>query len=297
MWDLLGAAMVAAGAWLIYTVLVKKFPQLKLIDLSTLAKERHAEVKARIMRDRFDRSLGRLQSKTSGAWGRAVERLRGLYDKAHGSLKEMESGIDRRTPRTPQETEDRFLSEVARADRLREDGLFEEAERLLIGLLKRDPKRADVYRGLADIYIAQRLYDQAAETLEFLLRLDANDDRAAGRLGEVEAQRGNWQKAEERYLEAAGMAPATTGYRAELGRVYLATGQGSKAVEQFRTVLQAEPHNPKYLDYFLEACLLVGDAESAAQALEGLAAVNPDNAKLEEFRGRIAALRQPQRTD
>ena len=58
MWTVLGIILIAAGAALIYSVLVKKFPQLKLIDLSTLAKERHAEVKTRIMKNRFDRGLG-----------------------------------------------------------------------------------------------------------------------------------------------------------------------------------------------------------------------------------------------
>ncbi|MGH9593790.1 MAG: hypothetical protein ACRD5L_11905, partial [Bryobacteraceae bacterium] len=60
--------------------------------------------------------------------------------------------------------------------------------------------------------------------------------------------------------------------------------------EQFRTALQSEPHNPKYLDYFLEASILVGDPDAAREALAALEDVNPGNAKLGEFRARIEAM-------
>ena len=143
---------------------------------------------------------------------------------------------------------------------------------------------------MAELFLARKQPDQAAEILEFLLRLRADDDRALGRLGQIEATRGNFQEAEARYLRSIEIASNGTGYRAELGRVYLTAGDGRKAVEQFRIALQAEPHHPKYLDYFLEASILVGDADAAHEALTALEEVNPENAKLGEFRSRIEAM-------
>lgn len=309
MWTILGVILIAAGAALIYGVLVKKFPQLKLIDLSTLAKERHAEVKTRIMKNRFDRSLGAIQDKTSEAVGKASSGVRSLFERAYGSLKRKEALLDGpRRPRgmsaAPAKGEPvsggkatAFMAPapgpggvLEAAESARKQAHYEDAERLYIEVLKADAKNVDAYRGLADLYIDQKLYDQAAETLEFLLRLTGDDDRALSRLGQVEASRGNFEQAEARYLRSIEVSANATAYRAELGKVYLAAGDAKRAYEQFRSALHAEPHNPKYLDYFLEASILVGDPVVARAALGALEEVNPENAKLEEFRTRIEGL-------
>mgnify|MGYP000617858992 CR=1 FL=1 len=299
MWNLIGFILLATGAWLVYGVLVKKFPQLKLIDLSTLAKERHAEVKARIMRTRFDRGLGEVRDKTATAVGRAASGIRGVFERAYGSLRRMESKMEARAvmeartvpaakivPKTPAATAD-IPTDLESAERARREARYEEAERAYIAALKEDAKNIDAYRGLSDLYIDQKLYDQAAETLEFLLRLTGDDDRALGRLGLVEVSRGNFERAEARYLRSIEISANATSYRAELGKVYLAAGDVPRAYEQFRAVLQEEPHNPKYLDYFLEASILVSDPDAARGALGALEEVNPENAKLEEFRKRV----------
>lgn len=311
MWTVFGIICIAAGAALIYSVLVKKFPQLKLIDLSTLAKERHAEVKTRIMKNRFDRGLGAIKGKTDDAVGKASSSVKGLFERAYGSLKRKEAMLDGgRRKNAPARGGSAFGGKAAGAPRVpapetlptdvaesldaaegaRKQERYEEAEKRYIDVLKTDAKNVDAYRGLADLYIDQKLYDQAAETLEFLLRLTGDDDRALGRLGQVEASRGNFEQAEARYLRSIEVSANATAYRAELGKVYLAAGDSKRAFQQFRTALHAEPHNPKYLDYFLEASILVGDPDAARGALGALEEVNPENAKLEEFRTRIEAM-------
>lgn len=298
MWNVLGIILIAAGGLLIYSVLVKKFPQLKLIDLSTLAKERHAEVKTRIIKNRFDRGLGAIQDKTATAVDKASSSVKGVFERAYGSLKRMESRMDggRRKPAKPTRIATHATlmpdapSGLETAEQARKEARYEDAEKAYIEVLKADAKDVDAYRGLADLYIEQKLYDQAAETLEFLLRLTGDDDRALGRLGQVEASRGNFEQAEARYLRSIELSANATAYRAELGKVYLAAGDAKRAFEQFRAALHSEPHNPKYLDYFLEASILVGDPEAARGALGALEEVNPENAKLEEFRTRIEAM-------
>ena len=291
MWNIIGIILVLAGVVLIWSVLVKKFPQLKLIDLSTMAKERHAEVKARIMQARFDRSLGAVTAKTADVTSKASGKVKGLYERAYGSLKKMEAKMDggRKAAARPAEPVDSGAA-LDEAQKARSEERYEDAERMYIEVLKSDPKNADAYRGLAELFIDQKLYDQAAETLEFLLRLTGDDDRALGRLGQVEASRGNFQEAEARYLRSIEISANAGAYRADLGRVYLAAGEAKKAQEQFRTALQSEPHHPKYLDYFLEASILVGDPDSAREALGALEEVNPENAKLADFRSRIEAM-------
>jgi tetratricopeptide (TPR) repeat protein len=171
MWNIIGIIFVLAGLALIWSVLVKKFPQLKLIDLSTMAKERHAEVKARIMKARFDRSLGAVAGKTAEVTNKASGRVKGLYEKAYGSLKKMEARMDggRKPAVRPAQAAD-VAAGLDEAQKARQEERYEDAERMYIELLKQDAKNADAYRGLAELFIDQKLYDQAAETLEFLLR-------------------------------------------------------------------------------------------------------------------------------
>lgn len=286
MWNVIGILLILAGIALVWSVLVKKFPQLKLIDLSTMAKERHAELKARLMKDRFDRGIGAIAGKTADVTAKATGRMKGMYERAYGSLKKIEARMDGGAKPSAVDA----AATLEEAQRALQAGRYEEAERTFIELLRRDGKDVDAYRGLAELYIDQKLYDQAAETLEFLLRLTGDDGRALGRLGQVEASRGNFPQAEARYLRSIDLASDATSYRADLGRIYLASGEARKSQEQFRMALQAEPHNPKYLDYFLEASILVGDPDSAQEALGALREVNPENAKLEEFRARIEAM-------
>ena len=294
MWTWIGIACVAVGIVLIWSVLVKKFPQLKLIDLSTLAKERHAQVKARIMHERFDRSMGAWRSKTAALTGAVSGGISGFYRGLHGRLKQLERTIDREKPLSPDELAARIaaLVDEAAADAVAER--YGMAEERYIEILRVEPKHAEAYRGLSDVYVAQKQYDQARQTLEYLLSLDAEDERAIGRLGALEAIAGNYEAAEARYLASIGLAADPALYRAELGELYLAAGEAGKAHEQFRLALQAEPYNPRYLDYFIETSILIGDAKSADEAFEVLETANPENQKLADFRERIDAMRQPE---
>ncbi len=292
MWTLIAIGSIVVGVWLVYTVMVKKFPQLKLIDLSTLAKERHAEVKTRIIRDRFNRSMGALSSKTSAVFGGLRSRMKRAYERMEGRLKQMEKNIDRQKAMEPEEVQARIGRLLHEAETLIRQDHLEEAEAGYIEVLRLDSKHVEAYRGLADLYVARKMYEQAKETLEYLVRINAEDDRAFGRLGDVEALLGDYQGAEARYLKSITLASDPALYRVELGRLYFAAEEPMKAFEQFRMALEIEPYNPKYLDYFLETSILIGDVKSAQDALEVLETANPENQKLADFRTRIERMRQ-----
>lgn len=293
MWNVIGIISVLAGAYLIWSVVGRKFPQLKLIDLKTLTKERHAQVKSRIMKDRFDRSMGKISKRSasvaSGLRSKIGRKYHGLYDK----LKTMEAEAEVASPTEPGERDAKIARLLSSAKTVFEEGQAEDAESRYIEILRLDPHFIEAYRGLADVYIELKSYDQAKETLEFLLKLNKDDDRAFARLGAIEVFKGNFREAEERFLSSIALAGDVASYRAQLAKVYLQTGEEKKAWDEFRRVLVDEPYNPKYLDYFLEVSILIGDAESAAGALNALEAANPENAKLDAFRKRVEALQQP----
>jgi tetratricopeptide (TPR) repeat protein len=294
MWTALGIICLIGGLALIYTVMVKKFPQLKLIDLSTLAKERHAQVKSRIIQERFDRSMGKFQDKASAFGSGMFGKIRSAFERAHDRLRTMEKTIENQKPVPAEGREERLKKLLGEAQAGALEGRYDEAEGLYIEILRIEPKHAEAYRGLADLFIERKLFDQAKETLEFLVKLNSEDERAFERLGAIEALSGNYPSAEEQYLKSITLSANPATCRADLGQVYLQMDQPMKAHEQFRLVLQAEPYNPKYLDYFIETSILIGDAKSADEAFEVLETANPENQKLAEFRDRIDRLRQPE---
>ena len=300
-WTIFAILAVIVGLWLVWSVLIKKFPQLKLIDLSTLAGERHAQVKARIIHDRFDRALGGFGHKANSAAGRFLTRLGDGYARLRAKLKAIEKSFERNHPLTPEEREAKIaglLREARSNAQLERFGMAEEA---VIEALKLDPQRAEAYRVLADVYQSQKLYEQAKQTLEYLIRLDDRDETAYEKLGAVEAILGQWPEAETSYIQSIELSQLRQGsdgqaakpalIRTELGEVYLKMGDHHKALEQFRAALVDEPYNPRYLDYFLETAILLGDLTAAEESYAVLETVNPENQKLAEFRTRIDNLR------
>jgi tetratricopeptide (TPR) repeat protein len=291
MWNIVGIASLAVGILLIYSVLVKKFPQLKLIDLSTLAKERHAQVKTRIIKNRFDRSMGDLHSRSAAFFGSFGEGLRDSYRSVFRRLKALERGYEPTRRMTTEEISAAIPKLISEAEECARQGVYSEAEAKYIEALRFDDTNTDIYRGLADVYIDQKQYDQARETLEYVASLDAEDARAFEKLGTVEALSGRYREAEEQYIKSITLSSSPALIRAELGQVYLAMEDSMKAHEQFRLALESEPYHPKYLDYFLETSILIGDLDAAEGAFEVLETANPENQKLAEFRERIDQIR------
>ena len=217
-----------------------------------------------------------------------------VYERAHNRLRTMEKTIDRQKPIPTEGREERLTKLLGDAQAAALESRHEDAEGLYIEILRIEPKHSEAYRGLADLFIERKLLDQARETLEFLVKLNTDDERAFERLGAVEALSGNYPSAEEQYLKSITLSANPAACRADLAQVYLQMDEPMKAHEQFRLALQAEPYNPKYLDYFIETSILIGDAKSAEEAFEVLETANPENQKLADFRERIDGLRQPE---
>lgn len=291
-WIITAIIAILVGIALVWSVLIKKFPQLKLIDLSSLAKERHREVKTRIIRDRFERSLGTFGARANSMFGGLNGKLGSAFDRALTKLRMLERKVEEEKPLSADALAGRLttLLHDARSNAgLERYGMAEES---YIEILRLDPKHVEAYRGLAEVYIAQKQYEQAKETLEYLTHLHAEDDLAFERLGAVEVALGHLPEAEARFLQSIGLATNPSQVRTELGEAYLAMNEPKKAWEQFRQALLSEPYNPKYLDYFLETSILLGDAGAAEEAFVVLETANPENQKLSDFRSRIDALKE-----
>ena len=106
------------------------------------------------------------------------------------------------------------------------------------------------------MYLKNKKYDQARETLQFAVRLDGGDASVQMSLSELE----------------------------------MAQGNAETALEHARHAVDIRSKNPKYLDFYIEAALAAKVAEDAKRGIELLKEVNPENQKIGELEGKLGKL-------
>ena len=101
-----------------------------------------------------------------------------------------------------------------------------------------------------------RQFAQARETLEFALRLDAENASALMSMAELE----------------------------------IAQGFSDKALGHLRKATEIRQKNPKYLDAYIEAAFVVGAVSDVKKGIQRLKEGNPENQKIFAFEERLKQL-------
>lgn len=131
---------------------------------------------------------------------------------------------------------------------------FDLAEKTLVAIVTHDVKNVEAYEMLGRMYLSQKQYGEARESLEFLLTI----------------------------------VPKDASVLAAVGEAYEGEGNVKKAFEFYKKAKDASPNNPKYLDFFISAAIDAGDFHEAQTAIDHLREVNPENQKIGEFEILIA---------
>jgi len=254
----LGLFLIIAGAAAIIFVLFRRVPTVALIDVKTIPVDASAKKKEEIIADRIIRNLA-LKSKpflktVAHVWAWLRERFREL---AHRVFE-----LERRSEHLARKEWDaltastRMHAMAREADALVKEERYVEAEKKYIEALSIEQKNPKLYERLGRLYMRNKNYDQARDTLRFASRLSPNDASVVASLGEIAMAR-------EEYADA---------------------------ITYFQHVVSLRPRSPRYLDFLLEACIMGGNRVGAKEALAQLSAVNPENAKLAEFDKRIRGM-------
>ena len=104
-------------------------------------------------------------------------------------------------------------------------GRYDIAEQKLIAVVSHDPKHVEAYEALGRMYLSQGQFAEAKEAFEFLAKLSPKDPSVMIALREVHEALGDAREAYDYYLK---------------GRL-------------------ASPNNPKYLDFFIQSAIEVGE--------------------------------------
>lgn len=299
-------AIIALGALIAIVVIVsRQFPKLAAIDTKAIPTEQHDELKTKLIEQRFKRRL----TGFAGTAGKIVRPtaayLKTFFTTLYRNLLELEKRYRLRAKQAtfaaPEaraekaEIIERVLSEAKNAIASEE---FAVAEQKAIEAISVDPRSVAAYRLLATIYLAQKDYEHAHETLMFIIeRLKVEDDELYAELGIVATGEGKLDEAKRDFEKSIVINGHVAQHYLDLSQVQLSLGDAVAAFESCRHAVELEPNNPKFLDALVHASIVAGKREWAEETLNKLRTVNPENQKLAELASRVDAMpTTPRRT-
>ncbi len=278
--------VIVSAAGIVF-ILVRKFPQIALINIETISKEREAKIKDELLLQRLRRRRARIAEKFSAVLQPFWKLLRYGFLQLQAYAQELERKHRTKKVKQGAESGGSVKSLLSEAQDFLEKEEFEKAEGKFIEVIRLDNKNVEAYRGLGDLYVARRDYQHAKETLEFLIKLGKADSKIYANLGTVAREEGNLEEAKADLLQSIAMESRLAGAFVDLGLVYQSLGEHEKATEALIRAVEIESANPRNLDLLLEESIIIGNKNLAEDTFVRLREANPENQKLKEFRKRI----------
>ena len=257
-WIAYGVAIIALGVTLF--LIARHWKEIRLLDPQSIKEERQKQEREKLITRRFERvsaeqlaalhRFGRtLARKTKESYKRTEERLQS-FDNLYKKVKSPFSAM------APSQRE-RIKTLLTEARSLIRDLKWADAERRLLEALALDQRQIDAYRLLGTLYLRQKLYPQARETYEFLVKTRKADDATYAGLAEIAKAEGNFQIAEAMLQKAADASPRQPHRQAELAAFFLERGNAAKAWPHAKRASELEPGSAKYLEQSLETVILL----------------------------------------
>ncbi|MBI2436604.1 MAG: tetratricopeptide repeat protein [Candidatus Magasanikbacteria bacterium] len=295
MFSILPFILIAGSFGVIVYIIVKKYPQLLLLDVGTLPEVQESKKKDEIIRKKAEIQTEKSYKKFGAMLEPFIHVLKviqlkfrilvgNIYRKSlheHTSIAKQVTHIEK----IQKIEESSHLVVQAHQDAEQED--FVTAEKKYLAAIKQNPKNKDAYKGLAQVYFEQEQTDEAKEIYKFILQLDDQDEEVYLKLGEIAEEQGKLEEAVEYYQQVVLINPNNPQRFVLLFDLLFELTQYETALEAIEQALELEPQNPKYLDKFIETSILLRRKDLAEIGYRDLRMINPDNQKLVSFEERI----------
>jgi tetratricopeptide (TPR) repeat protein len=273
--------LIAFG--IIAFILFRKFPKLKTLDVSTVPAARRAEVRDRILMERMKRSSekGRKIIKKSATpvfkiFGVVAKKVfKKVYDLENKYKKEAENKI----PLKAGDLNNKIKNLFVEASTAAKDEKFQEAEKIYIEIIGLDPRSLDAYKGLTDVYIEMKEYQQAVQTAEFVLKLEGKKSK------EIEKESETGQK-----YNTVNNSQELADIYSDIGFIYQLSEKIDLSAVNYFKAFELEPRNPRNISQMLEIYIKQKKKAQAIGLLDRLEKVNPENQKLKEYSEQISKI-------
>lgn len=260
-WTIFLILLVIVGLGVLIWIFIKKLPQLRIIDPSSLPETRSKKLKKDIIRGRVERASGRQVDRIQkNVLIPTAKWIQNLFRRIAGKLTAVERRYQERQQKSGKTSlsKDNLIALTQEGKKMIDEEHWDRAEKRFIEVISHDPKNVDAYEGLGRLYLLRKDFDSARQTFDFLKKLSPKDPSVIASLGEVEERLGNHEK----------------------------------ALKHFASAHELSPNNPRYLDFYISGLVENGDAHEATSLLDELRRVNPKNKKIEVFEKQIKELKK-----
>lgn len=282
-------ALVALASLVgVIVIVTKKFPQLRMIDVLSIPKERDRERKQMILEERAIRNFKSWWLNLGRKIMPSLRIIKNYFFKVYDYARAVEKKYQKRLMMSPSEREVKVNEALLKAVSLMSEGNVVQAENILIDALSLESKNPSIYRLLGNLYMKKKSYDEARDLFAFLVKLQLKSltlltDKRTKQSPDVDQI--------DLFQVEAVLKDDLIHDSISLGDALTALGIFDGASIAYRRAVAYEPLNPKYLDLLLESCILQDDKVGARAVFSQLQEVNPDNQKLSEFNERIESIK------
>lgn len=296
MYSILPFVLILLSLAVIIFVIIRKFPQLSLLDVESIPEVKMERKKEEILRKKVEEKMVGFGKRQEKFWRPLFQKLKELqlvFRKYVGRVQKIVLDSERKLKKMRTTTSEARIGATAllkEAEKAGEQKDWELAEKKYIEAIRLDPKNQDAYFGLGCAYFAKNELDDAEEAFIYLTRLNPQHDGGLVKLAEIAEERGNIEKAIEYYEKSLLVEDGKATRFIKIAELMLSIDKFDTAQEAVKQAVELEPQNPKYLDMLVEVSIKCGDKPSAEDAFQRLRMVNPENQKLEVLRGRIESM-------
>ncbi|MFA5020520.1 MAG: hypothetical protein WC517_00420 [Patescibacteria group bacterium] len=270
-----------ASLILLARIILRHLSELKVLDIEAIPQEKRGLSKKNILEAKFLRRKKTADKKI----GRLINPVRGYFGGLSTKLQDSISAMEKKYKRQGEVAETRLKSinelfAAAKADLA--GGDYAGAETDLIEVIARDKKNLEAYELLFDTYRLSKNYSQAEEVIRYLIKLKSLKYRRGKNTDSLKKER--LEDNEVEVLETVDADDGLAKYYNDLADVYELMDKKDKALESYLKANAILPNNPKFLDKVIELAIVVGDKGLAKKTCNRLKEINPENAKLGQFR-------------
>lgn len=273
--------VLAAALALLLRIILRRLPELRVLDISQIPEERQDKNKISILEAKFLRRKKTADKKI----GQIVMPIKGYFVSLIAKAKNNVALMEKKYKRQGEidEVRTKSINELLSEAKARmSSGEYAQAEKFLIEVISRDKKNTEAYEALSDIYRSTKNYGQAEEIVRYLIKLKSLKYRKGKNADSLKKDR--IEDSEVEMLETLDTDDELARYYGDLANIYELMQKKEKALDAYLKANAILPNNPKFLDRVIDLAIGVGDKGLAKKTYNRLKEINPENAKLERFR-------------
>ena len=249
-------------------IVLRKFPVLANIDIGEIEAERQAELKRKILNDKFKRSVSKVFKELNKFLKPVGKSLGQLFGLLYNRLVNLKENYTEETQVAGEDVVKKIEALFAEAQDLTHKEELAKAEAKYIEIIGIDSKNYKAFELLGENYFDREDYEEAEQTFEHAIKLKEQLKKAGEDISDMEL--------------------AKTFF--SLGLVHQKMSNSSMALAKIKSALELEPNNPRYLDKIVELCIMTKDPITAKDYCQRLESSNSGNKKIKEFKEKIREL-------